>query len=459
MNQGYFSSFSRRVLALLCVLLPSLVQAQGGSILIRNVNIVQPEENRVLSEQDVLVENGRITLVGDSQASRRADKVIDGSGRYLTPGWSEMHAHIPGVNQGRQTQENTLKLYLANGITTIRGMLGEPSHLALRDDQRRGNAIGPRIYTSGPSFNGNSVTSPEQGAARVREQKAAGYDLLKIHPGLSIDQYAAITDAARDVGIPFGGHVPYPVHVYSALEQGQVTIDHFDGYMRALLAEGSPAHQWPPQWFGMNFTLHTDKEQIAEAVAKTKAAGAWIVPTETLMVHMAGKTTIEDLVARPEMKYMSKAQVTAWADAARNFRATPNFTEEQRKQWLTLRRELLKSMHEAGVGILLGSDAPQIFNVPGFSIHREMVIMVDNGLTPAQVLTAGSAAVAKYFNLDHSGRIENGHNADMVLLRANPLSDISNTRRIEGVMVAGRYYDADTIESWLSDIERQVAAN
>src|SRR5690625_345707 len=160
--------------------------------------------------------------------------LIDGTGRYLIPGLAEMHAHIPSSREGVEAMERVLFLYAANGATAARGMLGHPAHLELRARAARGEIISPRIYTSGPSFNGNSTPDPETARALVVSQLEAGYDFLKLHPGLSREVFDAIVEAADEVGIPFAGHVSADVGLDPTLAARQASIDHLNAYIEAL---------------------------------------------------------------------------------------------------------------------------------------------------------------------------------------------------------------------------------
>jgi imidazolonepropionase-like amidohydrolase len=187
------------------------VDSRQQEIVFRNVNVIPMDRERVLENQVVVTKGGKITALGNEKNVKYSKNalIIDARGKYLIPGLAEMHAHIPPVDNLEPMQE-VLTLFLANGITTIRGMLGHPKHLELDEKIRSGEITGPRFYTTGPSFNGNSVKTPTQGEAMVREQKKAGYDYLKLHPGLTKENFAAIAKTAREVNIPFVGHVCRP---------------------------------------------------------------------------------------------------------------------------------------------------------------------------------------------------------------------------------------------------------
>src|SRR5688572_10065177 len=158
---------------------------------------------RVIDDATVLVSEGVIRAVGvaDSVQIPKGARLIDARGKFLIPGLSEMHAHVPSGPTPQYARDDVLFLWVANGVTVARGMLGAPEHLQLRADLAAHRTLGPRLVTAGPSFNGNSVQSGEQGARMVREQKTAGYDFLKLHPGLSRESFLAIAQTAREVGI------------------------------------------------------------------------------------------------------------------------------------------------------------------------------------------------------------------------------------------------------------------
>jgi hypothetical protein len=344
--------------------------------------------------------------------------------------------------------DRVLSLYALNGITTVRGMLGHPRHLELRSRAARNEILSPTIYTSGPSFNGNSVTSPAVGRQMVIDQKTAGYDLLKIHPGVSREAFDTIAAAAQRTGIPFAGHVPLAVGVERALAARFASIEHLDGYVEYLVPPGSPIGADQSQFFGINLADNLDQSKIRGIVARTREAHVWNVPTQILMDNLAGEESAEQLAGRPEMRYWFPAQIDQWKSTKREFEQEP---AGRRLQWLLVRRELIRQLQEAGAGLLLGSDAPQMWNVPGFSTHRELEALVNAGLTPFQALTAGTANVAEYFGtVDRTGTIAVGKQADLILLDANPLERITNTRRISGVVLRGRWIPRSEIDTRLA---------
>jgi imidazolonepropionase-like amidohydrolase len=418
------------------------ISGQVPITIFEQVSVVPMDRERVLADRTVIVRDGRIAEIGASGSITvpAGATRIDGRGKFLIPTLAEMHAHVPVE---REQAERVLFLYVANGIGTIRSMLGDPSHFTLRDRARRGEIVAPAMYLSGPSFNGQTAATPDAAAARVIEQKKAGYDLLKIHPGVPRDAFDALAKTADAHRIRFAGHVPAAVGLARALEAKYSTIDHLDGYIEALVKPGAPAGQL----FGINLVDQVDESRMRSLVEQTKAAGTWMVPTQILIENWYGPEDVNTMRKWPEMPYVSADEAAQWvAVKQKNVQA---YTTEHRQKYITLRRRLIKALHDGGVGILLGSDAPQTWNVPGFSIHREIATYVAAGLTPFQALVTGTRAVGEHLGTREVGTIEVGKRADVVLLDGNPLQDISNTSKIAGVMVGGRWLPKSEIDKRL----------
>lgn len=436
------------LLALLVVVATNFTPAQSGkeptatkttTTAFVNVNVVPMDRERVIERQTVIVRDGRIAEIGPADKIRIPNGAaqIDGTGKYLMPGLAEMHGHIPPPNAPKEYTEAVLFLYVANGITTVRGMLGAPNQLELRDRTNRGEIVSPTLYLAGPSFNGNSVNSPEQAVSMVRQQKQEGWDLLKVHPGLTRDEYDAMAKTAKEVGIRFAGHVPAEVGIIHALEMGQETIDHVDGYIEYLNGDAAPV----------------DETKLADVVRRTKSANAWIVPTMALWETLIGLTDLETLTAMPELRYAPPQQVEQWKTAHRNRLNSPNF-DRKKAEWIAKNRmRILKALDDGGVRILLGTDAPQQFSVPGFSIHREMAHMVKCGFTPYRIIQSGTKNVGDYFkSKDNFGTIEAGKRADLILVEGNPVKDVANIAKRAGVMLRGQWLPESEIRMRLDGI-------
>ncbi|MCW9705453.1 amidohydrolase family protein [Fodinibius salsisoli] len=424
---------------------------------IENVHVISMGDEEIQQDRSVLIKDDRIQQVIKRGEVAVADTVerIDGNGGYLIPGLAEMHAHIPSRDASREYIDDVLFLYLANGITTIRGMLGDPLHLKLREQAAQNELLSPHIYTSGPGFGGN-IESTEQARQRVRDQHEAGYNFLKIFPGPSLEEYNAIADEANAAGIEFSGHIPASVGLQRALEAGQTTIDHLDKYVEALVTDSSSIQEVEDPgviYFGMHLTPYINRDRIQEVAQMTAEASTWNVPTQALSEHVLGPDSPEELSQRPEFQYMPDEMVNNWIGSKQSITGHEGFTTELAEQYLQLRRDILKTLHEADAGLLLGSDAPQIFNVPGFSVHHELRYIVEAGLTPYEAIQTGTVNPAEYLGKTQDrGTIAEGKVADMVLLEENPLDDISNSSSIAGVMYRGNWLSKEEIDKRLSEI-------
>lgn len=411
-----------------------------------NVNVIPMDTRQVLVDQTVIIDGDRIVDVVPSNEITvpSGAMVIDGTDKYLMPGLAEMHGHVPPTNPGpnapeyfnKKYVEHTLFLYVSAGITTVRGMLGYEDQLSLKDSVNSGAYIGPNLYLAGPSFNGNSISSAQEARERAITQHEEGWDLLKIHPGLTLEEYDAMVEAANEVGITFGGHVPEDVGVIHAIESGQVTIDHVDGYVRYL----------------SQFEDDEREEKLAEIIQLTKEHNVWIVPTMALWETIIGAADYEDMKTYDELKYIPQAVKQNYFTFAEN--PQTGYAIGDPTEQAQFRTRILEEMNNAGVKILMGTDAPQLFSVPGFSIHRELPHMQAAGMSNYEILQSGSKYVGDYFSdKDEFGTIRAGQRADLILLNNDPLEDLSAIQDHLGVMVQGRWYSREMIDIKLSEIE------
>lgn len=408
------------------------------------VHVLPMDSERVLENHTVVVQGERIVAVGPSSDVDvpAGAMVIEGNGRYLMPGLAEMHGHIPPPSQPAIAIEETLFMYAANGITTVRGMLGYPGQLDLKARANSGRFWSPTLYLAGPSFNGSTVSSPEQAAARVRDQVDEGWDLLKIHPGLSVAQYDAMADTANELGIRFGGHVPAAVGLEHALDKGQETFDHVDGYVEALGGGQRPINML----------------ELNRLVQKTIQQGAWVVPTMALWETLFLTTPLEELQSYDELKYVSAAAVGSWSNQYRSRASSGQYAEPANFNVIDARMQVLEALSNAGARILMGTDAPQQFSVPGFSLHRELLVMAEADMTPYEIMVTGTRNVGTYFaHKDTFGLVAAGHRADLLLVAENPFEDVAHIADNRGVMIRGRWLSRDMIDERLAAIEARHA--
>jgi imidazolonepropionase-like amidohydrolase len=451
-----------RALVILLACLPIIAISQPASnsqrqIVFRNVNVIPMDTERLQENQTLIVKGGKITYIGSDAGARpeTGALMVDGRRKYIIPGLAEMHAHVPPIDNIEPMKE-VLTLFLVNGVTTIRGMLGHPRHLELRGKINNGTILGPHFYTTGPSFNGQSVKTPERGAEMVRDQKNAGYDFLKLHPGLTKETFPVIASTAKEVGIPFAGHVSFGVGVWAAIDAGYSSIDHLDGFIEAITPGVDTLAEQETGLFGSWIADRADVMGIPKLTKALAAGKIWLVPTQTLAERWLSPEPAEVYLNAPEMKYMSKQTLTNWENAKNSYMNNPQFTKKRAQQLIKIRREMIKQSHKAGVGILLGSDGPQVFNVPGFSVHHELRSLVDSGLTPFEALKTGTVNVATYLGKSgETGTISVGKVSDFVLLNGNPLKDIGETQKIEGVMIGNQWLSRAFIDSELTRLEKK----
>lgn len=429
-----------------------------------NVNVVPFDRERILEGQTVIVRDGRIAEIGPANKMKvpAGAREIDGRGKYLMPGLADMHVHLfPGTGKDDLAQQQ-LQLFLANGVMTVRNMIGKPEHLALRDRVAKREVLGPTIYTAGPPLLGNNVSSPEVAERVVTEQKNAGYDLLKVHEGLTPETYAAIAATAKRVGIPFAGHVTATVGLKRALEAQQTSIEHLDGYLQAMVADNSPVPPTPSQVVLGPVLEHIDESKIPALAAATRKANVWNDPTLTLFKLVVSDTTPEEYLKWPEMQYIPAKMREGFAKQKQSTLGEPVPLSE-RQRYLELRNKMLIALRAAGAKLLVGPDSPQFFLVPGFATHRELQSFVEAGLTPYQALEAATINPAEYFaqvfkTSRDFGTVEVGMRADLLLLDANPLQSVANLSKRQGVMVRGRWLPETELRQMLDNIAAQNRA-
>jgi imidazolonepropionase-like amidohydrolase len=433
-----------------------VVDSRKREIIFRNVSVITMDKEELLENRDVLIKNGRIVSISKATNTpfNNNTLVVNGKGKFLMPGLAEMHAHIPPIEDIEPMKE-ALLLFSVNGVTTIRGMLGHSKHLELRSKIRSGEIMGPHFYTSGPSFNGNSVKTPQDAAEMVRNQKQAGYDFLKLHPGLTKENFAAMVSAAKAVDIPFAGHVSFDVGVWRAIDAGYASIDHLDGFVESLVPGIENMKEQDIGLFGMYVGHLADTAKLPALMEGLRKKNIWVVPTQALAERWFNPAlNAETLVKEPEMKYMSSELLKGWVKSKNNLSSNPKYNAQKITEFIELRRKLIYACNKYGVGLLLGSDAPQVFDVPGFSVHQELQYLVDAGLTPYEALRTGTVNVAKFYKSDEGGVIKVGAVSDLILLNGNPLLDIKQSANIEGVMLGNQWLNKRFIDSTLKKLEK-----
>lgn len=431
--------------------------AEPGTTAFVDVSVIPMDREGVVPNQTVIVVDDVIREVGptDEIVVGEGATVIAGEGRFLMPGLAEMHAHVPpGDDPPRDQIEDILFLYVANGITTIRGMLGSDYQLPLAAEIERGDVLGPTFYVGAPSINGTTAPTPEAAEELVRRHAEAGYHLQKIHPGVGLATWDHMTEVAEEVGLTFGGHVPADVGLEHALRTGMSTVDHLDGYVQAVASDDVQEQINAGAIDLEGLVAGVEPERIREVVALTLEEDAYVVPTMYLWENIYSGADPDAFLSLPEMRYVSDDQKEAWR---RQGSGGPRGSPEALQAFFDLRNGILKSLADAGAGVLMGTDSPQLYNVPGFALHREIAVMAESGMTPHQILESGTVAVGRYVQ-DHLGldgafgAVAVGQRADLLLLESNPLEGLNNLTDRAGVMVRGRWLPEQEIQAGLEEL-------
>lgn len=448
----------------------------AGATLFRDVHVVTMDRPGVHEGWSVLVADGRIVQMGprDEMAPgpERGDvRIVECAGRkWLIPGLVDMHVHFPPYEQGNEQHEGAAfracALLIANGVTTARGMVGHASQVRLRDDVVTGTLLGPALHLAGPPIHQGVAKTPEEAAALVRAQHEQGFDFIKSHRVVVPEVYRAVQTTAAEVGLPVAGHVDNEVGLDVALEFSQ-QLEHLDGIPAAMLKDAESAAtfgQIPP-----GPIVDALQMELLPAIAKRIAArNAWCVPTLALFEGILDQSmATAALMARPEMKYVVGQAVGQWAEQrnANKFPVTWGAGYGQRV--ISLRAKVTRSLADAGVGLMAGSDSPQFFKVTGFALHDEIESLGAAGLSTFDSLRCATANPARYMaTLPNKGStigiepdfgtIEVGKRADLVLLDADPLKDLGATRKIDAVMVRGRLIDRAGLDELLGSVERSA---
>lgn len=437
------------------------------------VNVVPMDRERVLTDQTVIVRNGVISKIGDSRKIKVPEgvQIIDGKGKYLIPGLADMHVHLMSDDGfPRELAGDELKIMIANGVTTIRIMNGMPEHLEMRANAAAGKAISPTMYVASPMFIGKKsdhaavVTTPEEGRAAAQRAKRDGYDYLKMVTDLKPEVYEAIVDEAKKLNIKVVGHADSrSIGLERALKAGQ-QVEHLDAYMEALLKTDAPMKGSVSDIYIYNVKNwdsldYIDESKIAEIAKATVKANPFSDPTLSMFKWSFGTPRTEESIrAQPDFRFYPAKTRAMWIQNNQRINSR-NISAERKAKYIDLRNRIVKAIHDAGGKIMAGSDTPEFLFLYGYSLHREIKALRDAGLSNYAALEAATVNPALFFQTGKkTGTIQKGKRADLVLLEANPLDDISNTEKRAGVMLGGRWFTQDEMNKWLDEIAPRFAA-
>lgn len=428
--------------------------------LISNVNLVDVETGQVIPNQYVEIKGERISKIWDEQPNLDSKtEVIKGEGKYLIPGLWDMHTHY------YWNYETSNPLLIANGVTGIREMFGSMDTIYQLKEKARKNPsfFLPEIVSSGPIIDGvpaywpgsDTITDPNRATEIVSKQINDGVDFLKVYTGLSRECYFAIADEANKRGVSFAGHVPESISVFEAIEAKQKSVEHLYGVLESCSIDPSKVPPFKgleyPYTQRIDYLLDTFDENKFDSLLMALAnSETWICPTFTVL-RATGEASNPTFVNDGRLKYLPHYMKAEWT-WAKDF--NKEYLSAERKQFSIL-QELLGKMHQAGVNIIAGTDYPNPYCYPGFSMHDELALMVESGLSPFEALQTATLNPAIFLGKEDSyGSIAEGKYASLVLLDKNPLDDIANTRSIGIVFLKGKVFNKKDLDKLLEEAER-----
>jgi hypothetical protein len=440
-----------------CVLafVPAAVSAQASDAArppvtaFVHVNVLPMDRERVLKDQTVLIQDGKIAAVGPALTVPDGAQVIDGHGtEWLSPGLADMHIHS---NNSRD-----MKLYLANGVTTVLHMGGETAGFMdqVRPELNAGTRPGPHFYASllvdsALRYGGFQVRTPEEARWTVRLARTNGYDFIKVYNDVLPEVFEALVDEGRRLHMPVIGHGVTKVGLERQLALGQLMVAHTEEYMYTVFF-GPEA---PPE------VSEPRPGDMERAIAFTKRAGAYVtadINTYGAIARQWGRPQVVDQAMKlPELRYLDPDDRVRWI----------NESYKDREGSVDARAAMLarfeKKMADAGVRLITGTDAPTIPGlVPGFSLHDDLDALERAGLTRWQVLSAATRTPGEMIrgslpDADTFGVIAPGARADLILSSANPLDGLATLRKPIGVMARGNWYPAAELRGMLDGLARQ----
>jgi imidazolonepropionase-like amidohydrolase len=390
--------------------------------------------SELIKNQSVLIENGIIQKIGTDIQNQNAT-IIDGTGKFLMPGLTDMHVHLYNNHPLKNTW---IILLLINGVTNVRDMGGEPEKIVLKQKIIKNEILAPNLYQAGPIIDGKKdeyglfavALTPEQGRELVAQQKKSGYDFIKVYDGLRQEVYEAIMDEAKKQKIDVVGHVPNTIAVSKAIESGQKSIEHLIGYKT-----------WK------NWQVSPIEEDYA---AKTASSETWNCPTfYNLALNGSiemGKSVITDAKLS---ELLPDGLIKIWGKRMDGIsKEAMEMIERNGANNTEVMRTIVLNLYKSNSRLIAGTDAGNLpFLVPGHSLHQELRLMTESGIPTYEVLKMTTINAALAMNKDTEfGSVEVGKRADLLLLNSNPLDNIENLQNRSGLMIRGIWLSEEEIK-------------
>jgi imidazolonepropionase-like amidohydrolase len=471
-----------------CLSLAACSPPREPALAITHVTVIDMTGAVPLADQTVLIEKQRISNLGpsDTMAIPRGAQIVDARGKFLIPGLADMHIHLTAAGEPDGSRKFIVPLLLANGISTVRDMGSYlESILPLRKEIQDGKRLGPSITTPGPYLDGSPpsfqpslvVTNSVEANEDVHQLVSRGVDFIKVQSILSRDVYFAIAQSAKREHIVFVGHVPDRVTTAEAADAGQHTIEHLTNVLRGcsrnepkLMGEQfavprkaetrSQNHARISRWQREILDSYSP-EKAAELIAKFKEKDVWQTPTLVLLKNDAFPTLENAVPSDRSAEYIPSRILGTWKQSRQEQMKTFSPQDSDlHTQLLRKSMDLVAQMQKAGVKILAGTDSPAPYVFPGSSLHDELQLLVEAGLTSFEALQAATKSPAQSLHTEKdSGTIEKGKYADLVLLDASPLDDIRNTRKIRAVILRGKLLDRSALDQLLASVRSFASSN
>src|SRR5882762_2009051 len=445
-----------------------------------HVTVIDATGSPAQPDMTVVVANQRIAAIGPSKTTEIPTdaEIFDATGKFLIPGLADMHIHLTAAGEPDGSRKFIVPLLLANGITAVRDMGSYlDSIIPLRKEIEDGKRLGPRIFTPGPYLDGDPpsfqpsivVTSSAQASTEVHGLIQERVDFIKVQSILSRDAYFAIAAAANREHITFVGHVPDRVTAAEAADAGQHGIEHLTNMLRGcsrdepkLMREQffitatkqsvGQSRARESRWLNRLLNEYSE-EKAAALMAKFKEKDVWQTPTLILLKSNAFPTLEDAIPSDDRTKSIPAGTLANWKKShAEQMKTLSPKDSELHAQLLQKSMDLVGQMQKAGVKILAGTDSPAPYVFPGASLHDELKLLVQAGLTPMEALQSATKNPAEFLHIEKdSGTIKTGKYADLLLLDANPLENIRNTRKIRAVILHGKLLDRSALDALLEN--------